>query len=120
MKEIEKTVYEKSVFALCSLASVKWPLQLVGKKIAFIIKEGDVEVKVYDSISRVVIENGKSDKGNVSICLGSVYYPNENQMVLVYNKKENIWEFCRNIDKYPISPVEAITFETKLFGLFTI
>ena len=121
MKEIEKTVYEKAVFALCKLASVKWPLQLVGKKIAFIVNYGGAEVKIYDAINRVVISKEADGSGFASLCLNYVD-PSGNQRALRYVSDEKKWEYCQvkaNRDGDGVK-VESIVFETKLFGLFTV
>jgi hypothetical protein len=121
MKEIEKTVYEEAVLALCKLAYVKWPLQLVGKKIAFIVNCGGTEVKIYDAINRVVISKKADGSGFASLCLNNVGQDG-NKQALVYVSDEKKWEYCQ-IKDYSDgdgTKVESMVFETKLFGLFTI
>lgn len=120
MKETKKTVYEEAVFALCKLASVRWPLQLVGKKIAFIVNDSGAEVKIYDTINQVIVAHNPDGRGSAVICLNYVDYPDGNRRILEYKPDEKIWKYCAREDSRKDPKVEFIVFETKLFGLFTI
>jgi hypothetical protein len=108
------SIYEQALLGLCKKARVKSPLNLVGKKIAFMFYSKEVEVKIFAKIGRVVVSNDKED-GFVSIYLLSgmdMNYPD--QLYAVNWNSKGVWEYCCYVND---EKVESYLIESMIFDL---